>query len=257
MGRLDGKVAIISGAARGMGEATARLFASEGACVILGDVLDEAGAAVAESIGERARFVHLDVSNPDDWRNAVAAAEQFGRLNVLVNNAAILFAKSIADTTPEEYMKVVSVNQLGTFLGIKAVIEPMKRAGQGSIVNISSIDGLQAKNALVAYGSSKWAVRGMTKNAALELGPYNIRVNSVHPGGIWTAMHGAGEGTQPTEQDHAAYQNQALPRIGMPEEVARMSLFLASDEASYSTGSEFLVEGGWQAGMRLPYLPTS
>lgn len=257
MGRLDGKVAIISGAARGMGEATARLFASEGACVVLGDILDDAGAAVAESIGERARFVHLDVSNPDDWRNAVAAAEQFGPLNVLVNNAAILFAKSIVDTTPEEYMRVVTINQLGTFLGIKAVIEPMKRAGQGSIVNISSIDGLQAKNALVAYGSSKWAVRGMTKNAALELGPYNIRVNSVHPGGIWTAMHGAGEGTQPTEQDHASYQHQALPRIGMPEEVARMSLFLASDEASYSTGSEFLVEGGWQSGMRNPFLPTS
>lgn len=257
MGRLNGKVAIVTGAARGMGEATARLFAQEGAKVVLGDVLDEAGAAVAESIGESARFVHLDVSNPDDWAKAVAVAEEFGPLNVLVNNAAILFAKSIADTTPEEYMKVVTVNQLGTFLGIKAVIEPMKRAGQGSIVNISSIDGLQAKNSLVAYGSTKWAVRGMTKNAALELGPYNIRVNSVHPGGIWTAMHGAGEGTQPTERDQIPYANQALPRIGMPEEVARMSLFLASDEASYSTGSEFLVEGGWQSGMRLPSLPTS
>jgi len=257
MGRLTGKVAIVTGAARGMGEATARLFAEEGASVVLGDVLEDAGQAVADSIGARARFVRLDVSNPEDWQRAVAAAEEFGPLNVLVNNAAILFAKSIADTTPEEYMKVVTVNQLGTFLGIRSVIEPMKRAGKGSIINVSSIDGLQAKNSLVAYGSTKWAVRGMTKNAALELGPYNIRVNSVHPGGIWTAMHGAGPDSLPGEDDHRAYANQALPRVGMPEEVARMSLFLASDEASYSTGSEFLVEGGWHAGMRLPMLPTS
>lgn len=257
MGRLDGKVAIITGAARGMGEATARIFAQEGAKVVMGDILDKEGEAVAKDIGANARYVHLDVTNPEDWQKAVAAAEEFGPLNVLVNNAAILFAKSIVDTTPEEYMKVVTVNQLGTFLGIKSAIEPMKRAGKGSIINISSIDGLQAKNSLVAYGSSKWAVRGMTKNAALELGPYNIRVNSVHPGGIWTAMHGAAEGSQPTDQDHASYQFQALPRIGMPEEVARMSLFLATDEASYSTGSEFLVEGGWQAGMRVPQLPSS
>ncbi len=257
MGRLDGKVAIITGAARGMGEATARLFAAEGAKVVLGDVLDDAGKAVAESIGANARYVHMDVSNPEHWQQAVAAAEAFGPLNVLVNNAAILLAKSIADTTVEDYMKVIQVNQLGTFLGMQSVIEPMKRAGKGAIVNVSSIDGMQAKNSLVAYGASKWAVRGMTKNAAIELGPYNIRVNSVHPGGIWTAMHGASAGTVPSEQDNANYQFQALPRIGLAEEVAKMNLFLASDDASYSTGSEFLVEGGWNCGMRMPMLPTS
>ncbi len=257
MGRLNGKVAIVTGAARGMGEVTARLFAAEGAQVIVADILDELGEAVAASIGDRASYIHLDVSSEQQWAEAVALAESKGDLNVLVNNAAILYAAAIKDAGPEDYMRVVTVNQLGTYNGIRAAIEPMKRAGGGSIVNISSIDGLQAKNGLSAYVSTKWAVRGLSKSAAIELGPHNIRVNTVHPGGIFTAMHGAEGKTEPSADDNAFYSQHALPRVGLPEEVAKMSLFLASDDSSYSTGSEFIVDGGWNAGLRLDLLPSS
>ena len=166
MGRLDGKVAIITGAARGQGEAEARLFASEGAKVVLGDVLDDDGEQVAASIGESARYVHLDVSQEADWAAAVEAANEMGSLRVLVNNAAILRPAAIEDTTLEDYMAVINVNQVGTFLGMKAVLESMKMAGGGSIVNISSIDGQQSKNGLISYSASKFAIRGMTKTAA-------------------------------------------------------------------------------------------
>lgn len=257
MGRLQGKVAIITGGARGMGEVTARLFASEGAHVVIADILDEAGQAVAESIGENADYIHLDVSDEKAWEKAVELAESRGPLNVLVNNAAILHVASIKDTGAEDFMRVVTINQLGTYNGIRAAIEPMKRAGGGSIINISSIDGLQAKNGISAYVSTKWAVRGLTKSAAIELGPYNIRVNTVHPGGIFTAMHGAEGKTEPSAEDNAYYSQHPLPRVGLPAEVARMSLFLATDEASYSTGSEFIVDGGWNGGLRLDMLPSS
>jgi 3alpha(or 20beta)-hydroxysteroid dehydrogenase len=257
MSRLAGKVAIITGAARGMGAVTAKLFAEHGAQVVIADILDEAGEALAASIGKNAHYVHTDVSNEADWQRLVEKAESLGPLNILVNNAAILHASSIADSDGDDYMRVIKINQLGTYLGIRAAIEPMKKAGSGSIINISSIDGLQAKNGLSAYVSSKWAVRGLSKSAAIELGPYNIRVNTVHPGGIFTAMHGAEGKTEPSEQDNAFYVNHALPRVGLPIEVANMSLFLASDESSYSTGAEFLVDGGWQAGMRLSMLPSS
>ncbi len=189
MGRLDGKVAIVTGAARGQGEATARLFASEGAKVVLGDVLDDAGEAVAADIGpERARYVTLDVSSEDAWANAVALATAWGSLEVLVNNAAVLWPSSIEDCTLEQYMFHVNINQVGTFLGIRSAIPAMKAGGRGSIVNISSIDGMQSKNGLVAYSSTKYAIRGMTKTAAIELGPHGVRVNSVHPGGVNTTM---------------------------------------------------------------------
>lgn len=257
MGRLQGKVAIITGGARGMGEVTARLFASEGAHVVIADILNEAGQAVAESIGDRADYIHLDVSDEKAWEKAVEVAESRGPLNVLVNNAGILHVASITDTGAEDFMHVVKINQLGTYNGIRAAIEPMKRAGGGSIINISSIDGLQAKNGISAYASTKWAVRGMTKSAAIELGPYNIRVNTVHPGGIFTAMHGAEGKTEPSAEDNAYYSQHPLPRVGLPAEVAKMSLFLATDEASYSTGSEFIVDGGWHAGLRLDMLPSS
>lgn len=257
MSRLAGKVAIITGAARGMGAVTAKLFAEHGAQVIIADIIDEAGEALAASIGKHAHYVHADVSKESDWQRLMEKAESLGPLNVLVNNAAILHAASIADSDGDDYMRVIKINQLGTYLGIRAAIAPMKKAGGGSIINISSIDGLQAKNGLSAYVSSKWAVRGLSKSAAIELGPYNIRVNTVHPGGIFTAMHGAEGKTEPSEQDNAFYVNHALPRVGLPLEVANMSLFLASDESSYSTGAEFLVDGGWQAGMRLSMLPGS
>lgn len=261
MGRLSGKIAIVTGGAKGMGEVTARLFASEGAKVVIGDILDEQGQAVADSIGDNACYVHLDVTQQSDWDKAIATAEALGPLNVLVNNAGIIIFQSIVDTTPEDYLRVVQINQLGPYIGLRSVIEPMKRAGGGSIINISSIDGLQAKNSLVAYASSKWALRGMSKSAALELGKYNIRVNTVHPGGIDTDM-GTGEGTDIGNGSSGSamdvfYKNHPLPRVGKPIEVARMSMFLASDESSYSTGSEFIVDGGWNAGLTMDILPSS
>jgi 3alpha(or 20beta)-hydroxysteroid dehydrogenase len=257
MARLANKVAIVTGGARGMGEATVRLFIEHGAKVVIGDLLDKEGEALAKELGANAAYVHMDVSSPDDWQKAVARAQQFGPLNVLVNNAAVVHMASIVDTTPEDYMRVIKINQLGTFLGIQAAIAPMKAAGKGSIINISSIDGMQSKNALSAYSSSKWAVRGLTKSAAIELGKYNIRVNSVHPGGIFTVMGGKySDDADPSVMD-AFYQNFPIPRVGLPHEVAYVTLFLATDEASYSTGGEFLADGGWAAGMRQDMLPNS
>ncbi|TNF36277.1 MAG: glucose 1-dehydrogenase [Gammaproteobacteria bacterium] len=255
MGKLSGKTAIITGGAQGMGAATARLFIEEGAKVVIGDVQDDKGKALAESLGTHCRYVHLDVTSESDWHNAVTVAGTMGPLNVLVNNAGILFFKSLVDTTVDDYLRLIRINQVGAFIGIRSVIAPMKEAGGGSIINISSIDGLQAKNSLSAYASSKWALRGLTKAAAIELGPYNIRVNTVHPGGINTDM-GSG-GADSTEAMNVFYKNHPLPRVGQPQEVARMSAFLASDESSYSTGSEFIVDGGWSAGMRMDILPTS
>ncbi len=257
MKRLTGKVAIITGAARGMGAVTAKLFIEHGASVIISDILDDAGEKLAEELGCQAHYVHADVSKEADWARLIDTAESIGPLTTLVNNAGILHFAAIKDSDAADYMRVIEINQLGTYLGIRAAIEPMKRAGSGSIINISSVDGLQAKNGLSAYVSSKWAVRGMSKSAALELGPYNIRVNTVHPGGVFTAMHGAEGRTTPSAEDNAFYANHALPRVGLPIEVANMSLFLASDDSSYSTGSEFIVDGGWNAGMRLDLLPTS
>ncbi len=252
MGRLDGKVAVVTGAARGQGEAEARLFASEGAKVVLGDVLDHEGEQVAASIGDGARYVHLDVSSEDDWAAAVDVASGMGPLKALVNNAAILMPAAIEDTTLDDYMKVINVNQVGTFLGMKAVLEPMKMTGGGSIVNISSIDGMQSKNGLISYSASKWAIRGMTKTAAIEWGRFDIRVNSIHPGGVNTPM---GNPTNDPRAEKEPYVFQAIPRIGEPIEIAYAALFLASDEASYVTGAELNVDGGWRAGLVTPGLP--
>jgi 3alpha(or 20beta)-hydroxysteroid dehydrogenase len=250
-GRLESKVAVITGGARGQGEAEARLFVREGAKVVIADVLDEPGEALAKELGERAHYVHADVSKEDDWARIIAAAEPLGPLNVLVNNAAILRFNTIADTTLDEYLSVIMVNQVGTFLGIRSAIEPMKRAGGGSIINISSIDGIGSKNSLVSYSSSKGAVRSMTKTAALELGQFGIRVNSVHPGGVFTPMIGE----VPKDIFDAGHRQLPLPRAAMPEEIATMVLFLASGEASYCTGGEFVVDGGWLAGDIIPTLP--
>ena len=255
MGKLDSKTAIITGAARGQGEAIARLFVEEGCRVVLGDILDDQGMALADELGDAATYVHLDVSSESDWELAVKAAAKYGSVNVLVNNAGVLHIASISDTSLEAYQRVISVNQTGTFLGIRAIIEPMKSAGGGSIVNTSSLDGLQAKNGIIAYIASKWAIRGMTKAAALELGRHNIRVNSIHPGGIHTVM------TNQTDMEisdiNAAFRHIPIPRIGQPAEVARMALFLASDDSSYSTGSEFVIDGGWSAGDIYEALPSS
>ena len=257
MSLLAGKTAIVTGAAQGMGAATARYFVEQGAKVVLGDIQDEAGHKLADELGAAARYVHLDVTNADDWQQALAAAEQLGTLNVLVNNAAIIQFASLLDTSEEDFMRLTRINQLGTFLGMKAVIAPMKKAGGGSIINISSIDGLQSKNGLVAYSTSKWAVRGMSKSAAIELGQYGIRVNTVHPGGIDTAMGRGVDDPEAASDLDVFYKNHPIPRVGKPIEVARMTAYLASDLASYSTGSEFIVDGGWNAGLRWDILPCS
>ena len=251
MARLTGKVALISGGARGQGEAEARLFCTEGASVVIGDVLDEQGRKVAAEIGESARYVHLDVTREGDWAHAVAEARaRFGRLDILVNNAGIVRTGYLENHSLADYLAVVNVNQVGVFLGMREVIGAMREAGGGSIVNISSNAGLEGVEGVIGYAASKWAVRGMTKSAALELGQYGIRVNSVHPGGVDTPMLGGQElghmlATNP-------FAGQPIPRIAQPEEIARLVLFLASDESSYSTGSEFTADGGRMAGHRDP-----
>lgn len=256
MGRLAGKVAIVTGGARGMGAATVRAFVAQGAKVVIGDVLEDVGQALASELGADTAFVRMDVSKQQDWDSAIARAQEFGPLNVLVNNAAIMQMAGLTETTDEMYMRIFNVNQFGTFLGIRSVVEPMKAAGGGSIINVSSIDGLHSAAGLSAYSSTKWAVRGLTKNAAIELGQYGIRVNSVHPGGIYTEMGGAGVLSE-EEISAAVYADFPIPRVGKPEEVANVTLFLATDEAGYSTGSEFVADGGWFAGKRMPGMPTA
>ncbi len=256
MGRLDGKVALISGAARGMGEAEARLFAAEGAKVAVCDVRDAEGKAVAEEIGPAALYQHLDVTSEDEWAGAVATTTSaFGRLDVLVNNAGIAESAPLAEMTLDSYRRVTEVNQTGVFLGMRAVIEPMTAAGGGSILNISSIDGLIGMNNLLGYVASKWAVRGMTKVAAMELGTRGIRVNSIHPGFILTGM-GVPDDVDPSEihglLDAHTARLAPMGRSGTPEDIAKLALFLASDESAYSTGSEFVADGGLTAGYPPP-----
>jgi len=249
-------VALITGAARGMGQAEARLFAAEGAKVAVCDVLDAEGKAVAEAIGPGALYQHLDVTNEDQWQEAVAATSRaFGRLDVLVNNAGIAESAPLAEMTLDSYRRVTEVNQTGVFLGMRAVVEPLTAAGGGSILNISSIDGMMGMDNLMSYVASKWAVRGMTKAAARELGPRGIRVNSIHPGFILTEM-GVPNGLD-TSQVHAlldAHTARLAPlgRSGTPEDIAKLALFLASDESAYSTGSEFVADGGLIAGYPPP-----
>jgi len=253
MGRFDGKVVIVTGAARGQGEAEARLFAAEGAKVVIGDVLDAEGEAVANDIGAAARYVHIDVSSESDWAALVTSAVEFGgRIDVLVNNAAVIRPSAIEDTTLEQYMAVININQVGCFLGMKSVMPAMREAGGGAIVNISSIDGMASKNGLISYTASKFATRGMTKTAAMEWGRYGIRVNSVHPGGVNTVM---GNPINHPALETMPYQNQAIARIGYPNEIASAVAFLASDEASYITGTELVVDGGWLTGRIEPGLP--
>lgn len=247
MGRLDGKVALITGAARGQGEAEARLFAEEGAKVVLGDLLDGEGEKVAASLGDRALYLHHDVSREDSWTNFTAAAlQRFGKIDVLVNNAGIVLVMPIAQITLEAYMRVINVNQVGCLLGMKAVLAPMLEAGRGSIVNVASAAGLEGNAGLVAYAASKFAVRGMTKTAALELGPFGIRVNAICPGGIDTPMVHSGDFA--SVDSAAVYASLPLGRIGEPREIATAALFLASDESSYCTGADFVVDGGMLAG---------
>lgn len=242
MARLDGKVAIVTGGAQGQGAAICRGFVAEGARVVVADVAVEEGEVLAKELGDAALFVRHDVTSEDDWAATVAAAEDaFGRIDVLVNNAGILLFSELTATSLADYERVVRVNQFGTFLGMRAVVPALERAGGGSIVNSSSIEGLGGMPFLVAYSSSKFAIRGMTKAAAMELGPKGIRVNSVHPGMIDTGMTRVHGGDAAMEWGG---KKVALKRVGLPEDVVGMYLFLASDESSYCTGGEYTVDGG-------------
>lgn len=243
MARLEGKVAIITGAARGMGAAHARRFVAEGAKVVLTDLNVEEGTALANELGENALFVEQNVTSADDWANVVALAEKtFGPVNVLINNAGISVSKSFLQMTEEEYRRIVDINQVSVFLGLKTVVPSMQKAGGGSIVNISSINGIVG--GAVGYTDTKFAVRGMTKAAAMECSHYGIRVNSVHPGVIETPMVTEGDAVEAIKE---FAKHIPLKRMAQPEEVTNLVLFLASDESSYSTGSEFIVDGGLTA----------
>lgn len=245
MGKLDGRVALITGGARGQGAAEGALFAAEGAVVVVTDVLDEEGAKTAAACG--GLYLHHDVTSEGDWTRVVEAVmARHGRLDVLVNNAGIFMPGRIADTALADYLRVIQVNQVGVFLGMKAVAGPMMAARSGSIVNISSVAGLRGGGGSVAYTASKWAVRGMTKSAAREFAPYGIRVNSIHPGLIETAML---HQLPAIDAGGLAERLRAVPlgRVAEPEEVAKLALFLACDDSSYSTGSEFLIDGGMTA----------
>ncbi|MBD7937386.1 MULTISPECIES: glucose 1-dehydrogenase [Cytobacillus] len=243
MARLEGKIAIITGAAQGMGAAHARLFIEEGAKVVITDLNTEKGEAVAKELGENALFVKQNVTTEQDWATVVAKAEEvFGPVNVLVNNAGITMSKSLLETTEEEYRRIVDINQVSVFLGMKAVIPSMQKAEGGSIVNISSMNGIVA--GAVGYTDTKFAVRGITKAAAMECSHYGIRVNSVHPGVIETPMI-VQEDTKAQVEEFAKHI--PLKRMAKPEEVSNLVLYLASDESSYSTGSEFIVDGGLTA----------
>jgi 3alpha(or 20beta)-hydroxysteroid dehydrogenase len=245
MARLDGKVALITGGARGQGAAEARLFAAEGAKVVVTDVLDDVGKATAREVG--GLYLHHDVTHESNWETVVAETlQQYGTLDVLVNNAGIGRMGNLETTPLDDYMAVIRVNQVGVYLGMKAVAEAMKGQRSGSIVNISSIAGMNGfnKRNSIAYTASKWAVRGMTKAAAQELAQFGIRVNSVHPGYIDTPMLRGGR--DEVDEDMAARVTRRIPlrRIAEAEEVGRLVLFLASDESSYCTGGEFVVDGG-------------
>jgi 3alpha(or 20beta)-hydroxysteroid dehydrogenase len=244
MPRLQGKVAFITGAARGQGAAAARRYVAEGARVVIADILDDVGKTLADELGSAAYYRHLDVSSEDEWSAAVREAlDIFGKLDVLVNNAGILHFAPIVDTTLADYERVIRVNQIGTFLGMRTVIPAMTTARGGSIINVSSVEGLAGMPFLIAYSSSKFAIRGMTKVAAMELGRQGIRVNSVHPGVIDTRMvrDAVGGG----EVDFSPVGKRvALGRVGRPDEIAELVVFLGSDESSYCTGAEFVADGG-------------
>jgi 3alpha(or 20beta)-hydroxysteroid dehydrogenase len=254
-GRLAGRVAIVTGAAQGQGRAIAARFAAEGALVVVADVADGRGRETAGSIAG-ARYAHLDVGDPGAWAALVEqTVADLGSIDVLVNNAGIVHHASLVDTTLADYERVVRVNQIGPFLGMQAVAPSMMSAGRGSIVNISSVRGLSGANGLLAYTATKFAVRGMTKVAALELGRHGIRVNSIHPGAIATeGVLGAGALGDLTAID-ANFADLPIARIGRPDDVASLALFLASDESGYCTGAEFVADGGASAGVRRPNSP--
>ncbi|MBP1327204.1 3alpha(or 20beta)-hydroxysteroid dehydrogenase [Leucobacter exalbidus] len=241
---LRDKVAIITGGASGMGAEDARLFVAEGAKVVIADLNEEAGAALAAELGDAAIFQRLNVTEEDEWIATVdAAVATFGRLDVLVNNAGILSMKPTEELSKREFDLVMAVNTTSVFLGIKSVSALFKAQGSGSIINMSSLAGLAGQISALAYSASKWAVRGMSKSAALDLGPFGVRVNSVHPGTIATPMTASSGVVEGKPLPFAA-----MNRPGLPTEVAKVVAFLASDAASYVSGAEISVDGASAAG---------
>jgi 3alpha(or 20beta)-hydroxysteroid dehydrogenase len=240
MARFDGKVVLVSGGARGMGESHVRGVIAEGGMVVISDVLDKEGQALADELGENAVFTHLDVTKQEDWNKAVSlAVERFGGLHALINNAGVVNFGTLDTYTEKDWAFIIGINLTGAFLGIKAVTPELIKNKSSAIVNISSTAGMQGYAALHGYTASKFGLRGLTKSVAMELGSQGVRVNSVHPGGIATPMTDGLGGESP---------GTPINRIGQPEEVTKMVLFLASDDASFSTGSEFIIDGGTLAG---------
>jgi 3alpha(or 20beta)-hydroxysteroid dehydrogenase len=246
-GRLAGKVALITGAASGQGEAEVRLFAAEGAKVVVTDIAD--GRPVASALGDAAIFLDLDVTDEPQWRHAVdAALEAFGRIDVLVNNAGVGFPPRTIDAEdPDHHRRLIDINLDGVYLGMRAVVPAMSAQRSGSIVNVSSIDGLVGVAGMTSYAATKFAVTGMTRSAALELGPRGIRVNSIHPGVISSPMV-RNAPADVLARLQTVLDRQPIARMGTPEEVAYLALYLASDESSYCTGAQFVIDGGHLAG---------
>ena len=240
MNRLSGKIILISGGARGQGEAEARLFVAEGAKVVIGDVLEAQGKQLAAELGDTAVFVRQDVTKEQDWANAIEAAAAMGGLHGLVNNAGIYRPASLMETDTALFELHMRVNQLGCFLGMKAVVPLMEKSGGGSIVNISSVAGLRGSPGSFAYSATKWALRGMTKSAAVDLATRKIRVNSIHPGPIATEMLNV----RTPEQNAKRLETVPMKRQGTAEEVANLVLFLLSEESGYITGAEVAIDGG-------------
>lgn len=240
MARLENKVAVVTGAAQGMGESHARTLLKEGAKVVITDLNVEKGQALADELGENALFVAHDVTKEDDWKKVISEAEAaFGPINVLVNNAGISFNKSFADITLDEYMKIVNINQVSVFLGMKYAQPSMAKAEGGSIINVSSINGIVG--GAVGYTDTKFAVRGITKAGALEFAKDNIRVNSIHPGVVETPMVTEGDSFELIQQYAKTIP---LGRMAQSQDISDLVLFLASDDSRYSTGAEFVVDGG-------------
>ena len=240
MARFQDKVVLISGGARGQGAAEARLLVAEGAKVVIGDVLEAEGRRLADELGRAAIFLRHDVTEAADWAKAVEAAQALGGLHGMVNNAGIFIPRSLMQTDAALFERHMRVNQLGCFLGMKAVVDLMEHSGGGSIVNISSVAGLRGSPNAIAYSATKWALRGMTKAAAIELAPRRIRVNSVHPGPIDTEMLNV----RSPDENQRRVQQAPMKRMGTAEEVAKLVLFLLSDESAYITGAEVAIDGG-------------
>jgi 3alpha(or 20beta)-hydroxysteroid dehydrogenase len=264
VGRLDGKVAIVTGAARGSGALTAKRLVEDGARVVLADILDDRGKPVAEELGDAARYQHLDITDEQQWQAAVDFTfAEFGELTTLVNNAAVLHVGPIEHTSAEEFARVLEVNALGTFLGVRTVIAPMRAAGGGSIINVSSISGHHPAAGTAAYAASKFGVRGLTKVAALELGRYGIRVNSVNPamGNPEMVLESLGltgsdlESLRPragSRRRGGLGGDTPILRRGEMADVANAVAFLASDDSSFFNGADFALDGGITAGTQLP-----